>query len=158
VNGLWSSSKSPSSAVPPGLSKDRRIPDAPNYLDLAAGEQEGIHQFFATLRAPRSENRVLPKQVSFWTNQALDHEDGPTGAHGQVAGDSTTPSRNTRPIRKTEPQRAEKPKRPAFPTAESVPVGMEKSELLDRFGRPNMVTTSVEQGQEPFFVQLLRGD
>ncbi|HSB18199.1 MAG TPA: hypothetical protein VLE22_27350 [Bryobacteraceae bacterium] len=64
----------------------------------------------------------------------------------------------TRPMRKEEPQRAEKPKQPAFPTAESVPVGMEKSELLARFGKPNMVTTSVEQGQEmETLVYLRRG-
>lgn len=64
----------------------------------------------------------------------------------------------TRPMRKEEPQLAEKPKQPAFPTAESVPVGMEKSELLERFGRPNMVTTSVEQGHEvENLVYLRRG-
>ncbi len=64
----------------------------------------------------------------------------------------------TRPMRKEEPERAEKPKQPAFPTAESVPIGMEKSELLERFGKPNMVTTSVEQGQEmETLVYLRRG-
>jgi hypothetical protein len=68
------------------------------------------------------------------------------------------PTRNTRPVREAEPQRAEKPEQPTFPTAESVRFGMEKSELLERFGKPNMVTTSVEQGQEmETLVYLRRG-
>ena len=35
---------------------------------------------------------------------------------------------------------------PTFPTAAAIPVGMEKSKLLARFGSPNIVTTAVEQG------------
>jgi len=50
------------------------------------------------------------------------------------------------------PSRAGSPQAPAgarsypFPLAREVPVGMERSELLRRYGPPAMHTTSVEQG------------
>lgn len=44
------------------------------------------------------------------------------------------------------PQRAQAPAR-AFPTPKDIPIGIDKSWLIDSYGRPNMVTTEVTEGR-----------
>jgi hypothetical protein len=63
------------------------------------------------------------------------------------------------------PARAEAAERPrpevrvrTFPTPAMVPAGMRKSDLISSFGRPNVVTTAVDEGRATeTFVYLQRG-
>jgi hypothetical protein len=80
---------------------------------------------------------------------------GPAGMRGvgevvaePVAGSS--PAGGAEAVRETRARQAtrqEKPVLPSFPTSDAVRIGMPKSELLEKFGRPNMITTAVELGE-----------
>lgn len=93
--------------------------------------------------------------VVYWWNEALTlpgfHEVTKTAEPPRKAKPQEVappPAQKSRPVKREEPQRVEMPQSRPFPAAENVRYGMEKAELLKRFGSPSMVTTSVEQGQE----------
>ena len=88
---------------------------------------------------------------------AAEPEDGDVR---RVRGANTTRSRMAHPSAGPPSSEIQFPSRTVadFPTDSNIPVGTTRSQLLARFGKPNMITVSVEAGRSRETLVYLRRD